>query len=544
MSPSFKNIARSNSMVIAMTNQRMALYSLLPSLVLVCALSSAQDMEPFAQMSSLSPDTTRSGGYTVATLTNNGGEVDLHTTFVDWVEDDVFVLSVNKNQQPKSCVAFGIAADMNNPERAPFPVAFMFEAHDIIVAHVYWAKRGRPEEITDYSLPLARVVDRNTKAQSRLDRSLMLELIACDAGGFIITNRMPAESRFFGYPVRSCLAFQKHGARQWYTHINGSGVKYARVQHPDKNFDPDQENAKSFAKETCRHFFLDNQFKPWADIHSELVYRMVASSNETSAKALSADNAHEREKLLYQTMQVIRNQFDLLLTDGTSLFLDPFARGMMLEQALWQPDRNPATVTDLLSLVLGDLEASSGELSLSHSLLCAYADLGFAPNEKSFAVLMETQEGGRLSNLDSAGILARWRMATEAWHVDAVATYIQTAKHMTDRMNCVETLILMEEFDSIPPDLMERWFAKINGDAAQIRRPLNLLMQNPSGRRYLADKYKAMPVDAPLREPIQALFANELAAVHEFGDYRFWTKEECKRLESDLQLETADATKP
>jgi len=84
------------------------------------------------------------------------------------------------------------------------------------------------------------------------------------------------------------------------------------------------------------------------------------------------------------------------------------------------------------------------------------------------------------------------------------------------------------------------WLEQLAGRAL----PLNLLMQNPSGRRYLADKYKAMPVDAPLREPIQALFANELSAVHHFGDYRFWTKEECKRLESDLQLETADATKP
>ena len=242
-------------------------------------------------------------------------------------------------------------------------------------------------------------------------------------------------------------------------------------------------------------------------------------------------------------MQLIRNRFDLLLTDGTSLFLDPFARGMMLEQALWRPDRHPATITHLLSLVMGDLESSSGELSLSHSLLCAYADLGFAPNEASHAVLMETQEGGKLSDLDSAGILARWRMATEARHVDAVAKYITTSKHMTDRMNCVETLILMEQFDHIPPDLMEHWFAKIKGDDARIRRPLNLLMQNPTGRRYLVEKYKAMPADDPLREPIKTLFANELSAVHEFGDYRFWTREECRRLESDLQLDlvaTAD----
>ncbi|WP_345683464.1 hypothetical protein [Novipirellula caenicola] len=469
------------------------------------------------------------------------GKVDLHTTFVDWINDDAFVLSVDKNQNPKSCVAFGHATDMNNPAMAAIPVAFEFKRQDVIVGHWYWAKKGRPEEITDYSLPLPKVITGSTNAQSKLDRSLMRELIICDAGGLVITNRMPAESNFFGYPVRSCLALKNHVAFQWYTNINGSGVQYARVQHPDKDFDPDQENAKSLTKETCRQLFLDNQFKAWADTYSELVYRTVASTNETSAKTLSAEQAHEREKALFQFMQLIRNKFDLVLTDETSLFLDPFVRGTMLEQALWRPDRHPATITDLLSLVMGDLESSSGELSLSHSLFCAYADLGLAPNDKSFAFLGETQVGGKLSDLDSAAILARWRMETAPRHVEAVAKHIKTSKHMTDRMNCVETLILMEQFDHIPSDLMQRWFAGIKGDADQIRRPLNLLMQNATGRRYLADKYKEMSVDAPLREPIKALFENELSAVHEFGDYRFWTREECKQLESDLQLEFASA---
>ncbi|WP_345321524.1 hypothetical protein [Novipirellula rosea] len=410
-----------------------------------------------------------------------------------------------------------------------------------MIAPFYRARKGRPDDITDYSLPLPKVIAGSTNSQSTLDRSLMREVIICDAGGFIITNRMPAESKFFGYPVRSCLAYQNRGARQWYTNINGSGVMYARVQHPGEEFDPDQENAKSMTKETCRQFFLDNQFKDWADTFSELVYRTVASTNESSARTLSAEQAHEREKALFLFMELIRKKFDLVLTDETSLFLDPFVRGTMLEQALWRPDRRPATITDLLTFVIGDLESSSGELSLSHSLFCAYANLGLAPNDKSFGILLETQVGGKLSDLDAAGILARWRMETAPRHVAAVAKHIRTSNHMTDRMNCVETLILMDQFDHIPADLMQHWFTKIKGDANQIRRPLNLLMQNATGRRYLADKYIAMPVDAPLREPIKALFANELSAVHEFGDYRFWTREECKQLESDLQLALASA---
>ena len=245
----------------------------------------------------LSPSNTPTGGYASSLLTNTAGKIELSTIFVDWAKDDVFLMTVDSEQVPRSCIVSGSVLNFEDSDRGPVPIAFSFKILDTVVAPFYRAKKGRPEEITDYSLPLARVIEGNAKARSRLDHSLMLELIACDAGGFIITNRMPAERRFFGYPVRSCLAFQKHGARQWYTNINGAGIRYARVQHPDKAFDPDQENAKTFTKESCRQLFLDNQFKPWADTYSEFVYRVVASSNETSAKALSADKAHERENL-------------------------------------------------------------------------------------------------------------------------------------------------------------------------------------------------------------------------------------------------------
>jgi len=492
----------------------------------------------------LSPSNAPAGGYTASSLTNQGGDIKLSTIIVDWTKDDVFLLTVDSQQVPRSCVAFDFVQDFETSGSEPVPIAFSFKILDTVAAPFYRARKGRPDEITDFSLPLPAVIERNAKARSVLDKSLMRELIACDAGGFVITNRMPAEARFFGYPVRSCLAIQNQGARQWFTNFNGSGVPFARVQHPDKDHGSIEQDKKRFSKEDCRTLFIGSQVKPWAKLYSVGLYHTVATANEISAKTLPIEKAFEREKAVFQFMEAIRHQFDLLLTDGTSLFPDPFVRGMMLEQALWRPQSHSATVTDLLSIVLGDLEASSGELSLSYSLHCAYANLGFAPNEKSHAILIETREGGKVSDLNAAAILARWRFPAEQRHVDATVEFIQTAKHLTDKLNCVETLILMEEFDSIPPDLMERWFAKINGDAAQIRRPLNLLMQNPSGRRYLADKYKAMPVDAPLREPIQALFANELSAVHHFGDYRFWTKEECKRLESDLQLETADATKP
>jgi len=500
--------------------------------------ATAQEKDYSKSLPPLSPRSTRSGGYHVSLLINKGNKTELGTIVVDWLNDEVFSLSFDSGQLPRSCIVSDEVLNFEEPGSGPVPIVFDLKVLDTVVFPRYFSKKGGAEEESDYSLPLPAVIEGSAKAKTTLDRTYVQELIVCESGGFFVSYRMPVESRFFAYPVRSCFVYENKGARQWYTNINGSGVSFARVQHPGK------QGIKGLTKEGCRSLFFVNQFKPWADTYSELMCRMVASSNETSAKTLSADKAHERERLFYQLMRLIRNEFDLLLTDGNSLFLDPFTRGMMLEQALWRPDRHPATTTQLLSLVLSDLESSSGELSLSYSLFCAYADLGFAPNETSHALFFESAQGQAFRVRDSAAVLARWRWPTAQRHVDATVEFIQTAKHMTDKLNCVETLILMEEFDSIPPDLMERWFAKINGDAAQIRRPLNLLMQNPSGRRYLADKYKAMPVDAPLREPIQALFANELSAVHHFGDYRFWTKEECKRLESDLQLETADATKP
>ncbi|WP_153558281.1 hypothetical protein [Roseimaritima sediminicola] len=473
----------------------------------------------------------------MATLSGTDDGVDLHTTFVDWTTKDVFLLSVNKSQSPKSCVAFGHAFDMNRSETDPVPVSFTFEAHGPIVGHVYWAQKGRPEEVNDYSLPLPRVIQGVAKTDLQINRSYMQELLVCETGGFFVSYRMPAESAAFGYPIRACFAFSDSGPRQWYTCINGSGLKHARVQHPGKDFDPVLPDAKQVTKDTCRRLYVDNQYKQWSGTYSDLVYRTVASTEKISAKTLSAEESHARERVFYQLMRRIRDQVDRHLNDGTSLFLDPFVRGMVLEQALWRPDRSPATVTHLLSRVLRDLESSSGDSSLSYSLFCAYADLGFAPNETSHAMFMQSAQGQAFATRDAAAILARWRWPTEQRHVDTTVEFIKTAKHITDKLNCVETLILMDELDLVPADLLQRWFAEIKGGPDKIRRPLNLLMQNAAGRRYLADKFLALPDDAPLREPIRDLFANELTHVRESEDYRFWTKEECDRLESDLQLE-------
>lgn len=533
-------------MVCAISNFRMALRILLSLVLLACSHSSAQDVIPHKKIPSLSPDTCRSGGYTLATLIETDGDFGLHTTFVDWIDDDVFVLSLNNDLDPKSCVAFGHVFDFSKPEAAPVPVAFMFNRQGVLVGHKYWGRKGRPEEVTDYNLPLPKLIEGIAKSDLQMDHSIMQEAIISEsdgdfAGGFLVSYRMPAESKFFGHPILACLAFPPRGPRQWYTNVNGAGVKYGRVRHPDKEFDPAQENAKGVTKETCRQLFLDNQFIPRSSIYSDSVYRMVKSSSEKSAKTLSVFDARERENVLYKLMLLIREDFDLILNDGVSLFFDPHVRGMMLEQALWRPERNPATVNFLLALVMMDLESSSGELSLSYSLHCAYANLGFAPNETSYAVMLNSPEGRAFKAHVSAAFRARWRFPTEQRHVDATVEFIQNAKHITDKLNCVETLILMDKFEHIPPDLMQRWFSEFTGNANQILRTLNLLMQNQTGRRYLAEKYKAMPADDPLREPIKALFKNELSAVHKSGDYRFFTKEECKQLDSDLQLELAVA---
>ncbi|WP_162006858.1 hypothetical protein [Roseimaritima sediminicola] len=447
------------------------------------------------------------------------------------------MMTVDREQAPKSCIVADWVMGFDGSVPEPVPIAFSFKVLDNLVATIYQARKGRPEERSDFSLPLPRMLKSIKRTDLQANESYMQELVVCESGAIFLSYRMPAEAKFFGYPIRACFTVSKGGPRQWFTNFNGAGVEHARVQHPGALHDPGQEQAKKLTRETCRQLFLDKQYQPWANIYSDLLYRMVASSSEASAKTLSPEGAHDRERLFYQLMRRIRREVDSHLNDGTSLFLDPFVRGMMLEQSLWQPQRHPATVTHLLSRVLNDLESSSGQLSLSYSLICAYADLGFAPNETSHAVFTQSLQDQTSKDRDAAAVLARWRWPTEQRHVDATVEFLKHAKHPTDRMNCVETLILMDRISLVPADLLRRWFEGIEGEADQIRRPLNLLMQNAAGRRYLADKFLAMPADAALREPIRALFANELTHVRKSGDYRFWTREECDGLESDLQLE-------
>ncbi len=251
---------------------------------------------------------------------------------------------------------------------------------------------------------------------------------------------------------------------------------------------------------------------------------------------LTQDEAYQLERTLLDILEETTRHFDTLLNDEESLFFDPFVRGMMMEQALWQPQINPAPVSKVISVLLNDLRKFKGDQTLAFSLFCAYADLGIAPTHTSYVNLLATGRTAGLSVLDTAVLAARWKMQTHPDQVEAVLGHLSSTKQMADRMKCVETLILMGQVKQVPLEAMETWFSGIEANGAQVLRPLNLLMQTSSGRKWLADRFKAMPPSSPLHDPIKALFENELSAVRKVGDYRFWTLEECDLLESSLSL--------
>ncbi len=290
------------------------------------------------------------------------------------------------------------------------------------------------------------------------------------------------------------------------------------------------------AKTYCQSLFLGAPRPLWSELLSDKLYRFVEIMASKRADAVTQVEAGQLENTLLGLLEEFTRHFDLLLNDGKSLFLDPYVRGMMMEQALWQPKINRAPVSKIIAILINDLKRLKGDQTLAFSLLCAYTDLGIAPNHTSYVYFTATGEGGGLSDLDSAVILARWKMQTKPVHVDAVLKHLASANQVADRMKCVETLILMGQVKQVPLEAMETWFSGIEANSAQMLRPLNLLMQTSSGRKWLADRFKAMPPSSPLHDPIKALFENELSAVRKAGDYRFWTLEECDLLESSLSL--------
>ncbi len=255
-----------------------------------------------------------------------------------------------------------------------------------------------------------------------------------------------------------------------------------------------------------------------------------------TADGMTQKEAYKLELILLELLEEMTRHFDMVLNDGKSLFLDPYVRGMMLEQALWQPQITAVPISKLIHILLEDIKRFKGDHSLTFSLLCAYAELGIAPTRASYAYFVESGDDGLLSDLDSAAISSRWKLQTYPHHVEAVISHLSSSKQMADRMKCVETLILMGQVNKVPLEAMETWFSGTEANTAQMIRPLNLLMQTSSGRRWLADRFKSIPPSSPMHTSIKALFANELSAVRKVGDYRFWTPEECESLESSFSL--------
>ncbi len=100
----------------------------------------------------------------------------------------------------------------------------------------------------------------------------------------------------------------------------------------------------------------------------------------------------------------------------------------------------------------------------------------------------------------------------------------------------METLILIDRIDRLPPLLLEEWFERSVKDSEEPQRCLNSLMQNRAGRAFLAGKYESKSSDSAFWKKVQGLFANEIRAVHQIGDYRFFSKEECETLSRQLGL--------
>lgn len=109
--------------------------------------------------------------------------------------------------------------------------------------------------------------------------------------------------------------------------------------------------------------------------------------------------------------------------------------------------------------------------------------------------------------------------------------------HLTERLDCIETLLLMDWIDRAPPEPLDAWFQQRVVEVDQPRRPLNLLMLGRGGREFLLQKFDALPDDAPLRRTIAGLLANEVRAVHKIGDYRFFSPTKCEKIASRIPME-------
>ena len=502
----------------------------------------------YAPVPLLSNETCDSGCYATTSYFRTEARTDITTRLIDWDADRAVVLKVDKFQKPIDAVIgenyFSILEGRLDDAPHRFYHKIMY-ALPIAACHNLKSD-GCPDK-SDYHLPVADVLQCEPIKAFSTDRLTYSEAILQPSNRIIVWRRPPVEHAFFGHPVRAMIISSKHGYKHLMFNAQATKTGTGRLDRQQaqqvsrelaervaasKNGDADGDEADALM--SLERLFLDRR-NDWTAALSTHYQFMLGRHALEEEKQIAREEVTKRRLYAVAIMLETIEKMDEVFRQGDVLILDPFARGLFLEQRLWKHNELELPVAGQLMTIIDGLHERGDEMRFT--LMSYFADLGFMPNAYCYDVLGACLTGKYEDHI-AATVLARWNWPTEPRHAHAVLKFLDETPLRAEKLDAIETLILLGSFDDVPESLREDWFSTrvVDGDKSRRSRCLSYLFRDDQGRDYLVAKHQALPDGSELKSAIGELFRAEIETTRRFAQFDYLSDRDCVRFEDQLKI--------
>lgn len=406
-----------------------------------------------------------------------------------------------------------------------------------------------PED--DFSLPIRRLLNSEPVFAREADAASYSTLVHRRKGTVRVWKRPPSERKLLGHPLRAgVVTLPDTRVQMLFFNIQTGDGDFGRADHDrwasastklsslvsSATPNAEADSLEAF-KSACAEAF--ERSYPGAATRKAQIHKLVDNNLPEKTKQFTKKEATRARLQAAAVMSEISKDLDKLLQCQGSIAFDPFLRGVVLEQALWDRQAVNLPVNALMLAIMGGLRGPQGitgaDNELQYSLMCKYADLGFSPNQYSYMVLAKCLNGDYEDHI-AASVLARWRRPTKPRHAQAVLDFIEWTPLPIERVDAIETAIIMGRFEDVSEPDRELWFElRIEpDDEGQRMRSLCYAAMHADSRSYLLAKWEELDEESEIRSAIRDLLLVEVSATEEFEQYDYIAQEECQAIKRQL----------
>lgn len=393
-----------------------------------------------------------------------------------------------------------------------------------------------PQGVQAWYLPLGEALsERWEEALAKTDSPPMLRMTD-SRGDVYVVLRTAVEEQFLGHPLCLYLALNRSVPDQMIL-----DVRSWREDEPS----PETRRLTERLGRVRRYF--ERQPDPTANGLARFLWTWWYSE-QPSPEWLHGfqlagewgprlDSAQEPDSLPFLAMMMAIHlksaslHLDQMLCDGDLVLLDPYSRGVLFDQVTASVSRTQPALRPFF-----DYFREQCPEPYRFRYASALAAIGVSASADSYRVIKQFFSSQRWFDLDpacKAAFAAHWRLPVTESEVDAVVALTCPEDVPGNRHAAVETLLLLDRFDLIPPLEFDDWFGsgiEMEEDGYLRRRHLAYLMSASGGRGKAASLLQAGQLQPELAGLIRSVLLQHLAATTTLDRFDRISHEEFREL--------------